>query len=74
MDAKSAARERFQSARDDLIALSHRIHVRLELGFEEEQAFARLCEALEDGALAMAWTCIDLAAKPDVREALMAGA
>ena len=29
-------------------------------------------KALEDGALAMAWTCIDLAANPDLREQLIA--
>jgi hypothetical protein len=47
MDAKSAAREGFESAREELIALSHRIHAHPELGL--------------DGAIAMAWTCIDLA-------------
>jgi len=46
MDAKSAARERFQSAHDGLIALSHRIHAHPELGFEEEQASSWLCESL----------------------------
>ncbi|MGP8244993.1 MAG: M20 family metallopeptidase [Bryobacteraceae bacterium] len=30
-------------------------------------------KALEDGALAMAWTCIDLAANRDIRESLIAG-
>ena len=29
-------------------------------------------KALEDGALAMAWTCIDLAASRETRERLMA--
>ncbi len=48
MDAKSAARERFDSARDQLIALSHRIHGRPELGFEEEKSSSWLCESLSD--------------------------
>jgi amidohydrolase len=49
MDAKAAARERFDQARDGLIALSRRIHARPELGFEEEHASTWLCEALTDG-------------------------
>jgi amidohydrolase len=48
MDPKSAARERFESAREGLIGLSHRIHGHPELGFEEEQASFWLCEALAD--------------------------
>jgi amidohydrolase len=48
-DAKEAARERVEQARDQLVALSHRIHANPELGFEEEQACAWLCE-LMDGA------------------------
>ena len=46
LDTKSAARERFDSARGELIALSHRIHAHPELGFEEEQSSTWLCEAL----------------------------
>src|SRR5262249_29437733 len=38
MDAKAAARERIDSAREALIALSHRIHATPELAFEEERA------------------------------------
>ena len=45
MDPKSAARERFESSRDLLIELSHRIHAHPELGFEEEQSSSWLCEA-----------------------------
>ena len=45
MEAKAAARERFDSARDGLIALSHRIHANPELGFEEEKASTWLCES-----------------------------
>jgi metal-dependent amidase/aminoacylase/carboxypeptidase family protein len=48
MDAKTGAQERFDSARDGLIALSRRIHAHPELGFEEERACAWLCEALAD--------------------------
>ena len=48
MDAKAAARERFQSARQDLIELSHRIHAHPELAFQEEKASSWLCESLAD--------------------------
>jgi len=40
MDAKAAARERVVAARDALVDLSHRIHAKPELGFEEEHACA----------------------------------
>ena len=50
-DAKEAARERVTQARDELVALSHRIHANPELGFEEEQACAWLCELLEAAGL-----------------------
>jgi amidohydrolase len=50
-DAKEAARERVTQARDELVALSHRIHANPELGFEEEQACAWLCELLEGDGL-----------------------
>jgi len=53
MDAKSAARERFESARGSLIGLSHRLHAHPELGFEEEKASAWLCEALADAGFAV---------------------
>jgi amidohydrolase len=49
MDAKRAARERVERAREELVALSHRIHAHPELGFEEERACGWLCELL-DGA------------------------
>ncbi len=48
MDAKMGAQERFSSARDTLVALSHRIHAHPEIGFEEERASAWLCEALTE--------------------------
>jgi amidohydrolase len=48
MDPKLAAKERFESAREELIELSHRIHAHPELGFEEEKSSVWLCEALTD--------------------------
>jgi amidohydrolase len=53
MDAKTAARERFEAARDGLIELSHRIHAHPELGFEEEQASSWLCESLANAGFAV---------------------
>jgi amidohydrolase len=50
-DAKQAARALVERARDELVALSHRIHAHPELGFEEEQACAWLCETLDAGGL-----------------------
>ena len=47
MDAKSGARERFDSVREDLVELSHRIHANPELAFEEEKASSWLCEYLD---------------------------
>jgi amidohydrolase len=60
MDAKSAARERFDSARDRLIDLSHRIHAHPELGFEEEQSSAWLCESLADAGFTVEKGICDL--------------
>src|SRR6185295_18762506 len=48
MDAKAGARERLHAARDELIALSHRIHAHPEIGFEEERAARWLGDALTD--------------------------
>jgi len=48
MDAKTGARERFDSARDGMIELSHRIHAHPELAFEEEKASTWLCELLDE--------------------------
>src|SRR3989442_7666861 len=47
MDAKAGARERLATARDDLVALSHRIHAHPEFGFEEERASTWLAETLD---------------------------
>jgi amidohydrolase len=48
MDPKHAAQERFDSAREALIELSHRIHAHPELAFEEEKSSVWLCEALTE--------------------------
>jgi amidohydrolase len=48
MDAKSAARQRLETARGGLIELSHRIHAHPELGWQEEKASAWVGEALAD--------------------------
>ena len=50
-DIKEAARERVEQSRDELVALSRRIHANPELGFEEEQACAWLCELLDGAGL-----------------------
>lgn len=47
MDAKAAARERIDAARDALVALSHRIHATPELAFEEERAATWTAEMLD---------------------------
>ena len=60
MDAKSAARERFELARDGLIELSHRIHAHPELGFEEERSSAWLCEVLTAAGFAVEKGICDL--------------
>jgi amidohydrolase len=60
MDAKAGARERLDAARDDLIALSHRIHAHPELGFEEERAARWLAEALADAGFAVEAGVCDL--------------
>jgi amidohydrolase len=52
-DAKQAARGRVERAREELVALSHRIHAHPEVGFEEERACAWLCELLDGAGLAV---------------------
>jgi len=46
MDAKAGAREQFDAVRNQMIALSHRIHAHPELGFAEERASTWLSETL----------------------------
>lgn len=60
MDAKAGAQERFDQARDDLIALSHRIHANPELGFEEEKAAHWLSETLTDAGFSVETGICDL--------------
>lgn len=60
MDAKAGARERFDTARDNLIALSHRIHAHPELGFEEEKAATWLAETLADAGFTVETGICDL--------------
>jgi amidohydrolase len=60
MDAKAAARARFESRQDQLLALSRRIHAHPELGFEEVQASSWLCEWLADAGFAVEGGICDL--------------
>jgi metal-dependent amidase/aminoacylase/carboxypeptidase family protein len=53
MDAKAAAKERFEEAERGLIELSHRIHSHPELGFEEERAAQWMCETMADAGFAV---------------------
>ena len=46
-EAKGGAREKLDAIRGQLVGLSHRIHAKPELGFEEESASAWLCEMLD---------------------------
>ena len=47
MDAKAGAKERFREIEKTVLDLSHRIHARPELGFEEENASRWLADALD---------------------------
>jgi amidohydrolase len=47
VDAKAGAKERFREVEKSVLDLSHRIHARPELGFEEENASRWLAEALD---------------------------
>ena len=60
MAAKAGAQERFDQARDDLIALSHRIHAHPEVGFEEEKAASWLSETLADAGFSVDTGICDL--------------
>jgi amidohydrolase len=60
MDAKAAARERFDAVRDDMIALSHRIHANPELGFEEEKSSTWLAETLTNAGFSVEKGICDL--------------
>lgn len=60
MDAKTAARERFDEVREGLIGLSHRIHGHPELGFEEEKSAAWVEESLDAAGFAVERGVCDL--------------
>ena len=60
MDAKEGARERFESEREKLIALSHRIHAHPEVAFEERQAAGWLCDTLSAAGFAVEAGACDL--------------
>jgi amidohydrolase len=60
MDAKSGAWEALVEAREDLLAISRRIHAHPELGFEEERACAWLAEALDAAGFAVETGLCDL--------------
>jgi len=47
MDAKAGARARFEHVREQLVALSRRIHARPEVAFEEEHAATACAEVLD---------------------------
>jgi amidohydrolase len=47
VDAKAGAKERFRESEKTVLDLSHRIHARPELGFEEENASRWLADALD---------------------------
>lgn len=53
MDVKEAARAAAHAARDDLVALSHRIHAHPELAWEEHRASGWVAEALAGAGYAV---------------------
>lgn len=50
---KTAARQRLDGEREQLVALSHRIHAHPELAYEEERAAAWMTEYLADAGMAV---------------------
>jgi amidohydrolase len=53
MDVTDAVRERLDERRDDVVALSRRIHAHPELAFEEERACGWVAEALDAAGFAV---------------------
>jgi amidohydrolase len=51
MHPKTGAQERFRAIQDNILRLSHRIHSKPELAFEEENACAWVCEELAGGGM-----------------------
>ncbi|MEX1254169.1 MAG: M20 family metallopeptidase [Dehalococcoidia bacterium] len=60
MDAKAAARERLDQARDELIELSHKIHAAPELAFQEHQAVGWITNKLAKAGFAVETGVYDL--------------
>src|SRR5215510_11934728 len=60
MDAKAGARERFDTIRDSMIALSHRSHANPELGYEEEKSATWLAETLANAGFTVEKGICDL--------------
>jgi amidohydrolase len=60
MTLKDAAARRVNDSREELVALSRRIHATPELGFEEEQASGWLAELLDAGGFAVEAGVCDL--------------
>lgn len=58
--ARQAARQTIEASREDLVALSHRIHASPELAFEEERASAWLAEALDAAGYAVEYPAFDM--------------
>ncbi len=60
MDAKAGAQERFREVEKTVLDLSHRIHARPELGYEEENASRWLADALDAAGFAVTRGVCDL--------------
>jgi hypothetical protein len=60
MEPKAAVQARLDGLRAQLIALSHRIHVHPEVGFEEERASTWLAETLTEAGFAVTRGICDL--------------
>src|SRR5713101_4163871 len=60
MDAKAGARETVEARRQQLVALSHRIHANPELGWEEEKSSTWVAEAMADAGFRVQRGAFDL--------------
>lgn len=60
MDTKGAARAAVEQRSDDLISLSHRIHAKPELAFEEESSSTWCAEMLTDAGFEVDYGACDL--------------
>jgi hypothetical protein len=80
---KETAARHLEEIRRDALALSHRIHAHPSIGLDcgtavnHQPEFAAWCakptgdQAVLDGALAMAWTVIDIATSQEQRQRLL---